>query len=221
MGYTFPRAVSLLTTPSIFAGEPGVAYRALFSDPDEWATCSRLLETMARAGGVRVSRAAGSQPTKRCSTRLVTGSAPPEIFPKRGTYKIFHPQHLSVHQRVADALRVGRVFSCGRLRAMSTIRSAASDSLRIHDAIRSSDKLAHALSGTAAPDILDRYDATRRRSISNMCNSRPLPTRNGSRKDSDAAAPRIRIYANVGRPTEHRNFLMRTSLLESVRKIAV
>ncbi|MFZ0176408.1 MAG: NAD(P)/FAD-dependent oxidoreductase, partial [Pseudolabrys sp.] len=41
-GYTFPERFLVLTTPFDFAAEHGVAYRAYFSDPDEWANLFKV-----------------------------------------------------------------------------------------------------------------------------------------------------------------------------------
>src|ERR1700754_840020 len=52
-GYTFPERFLVLTTPFDFAGEHGVAYRAYFSDPDEWANLFKVAGGGQKKGGRR------------------------------------------------------------------------------------------------------------------------------------------------------------------------
>jgi len=70
-GYTFAERFLVLTSLFDFGTEHGVAYRAYFSDPDEWANLFKVAATMARGAGVRYFPPCQARPTKKSSMKLL------------------------------------------------------------------------------------------------------------------------------------------------------
>ncbi len=222
-GYTFPERFLVLTTPFDFAGEHGVAYRAYFSDPDEWANLFKVAGDDGKGRWRAVFPALPGQTDEEVLNEAATEARLQKFFPKRGTYEIFHRNIYRVHQRVATLFREGRVFLAGDSAHVNNPIGGLGLNCGIHDATDLSDKLANALNGTAAPDILDRYDATRRPINIEYVQQQTIANKKRlEEKDSVRRAKNFEILRQTSAdPTTHRNFLMRTSLLESVRKIAV
>ncbi|MGN6460992.1 MAG: FAD-dependent oxidoreductase, partial [Pseudolabrys sp.] len=127
-----------------------------------------------------------------------------------------------VHQRVAKHFRAGRVFLAGDSAHVNNPIGGLGLNCGIHDATDLADKLARALGSTAGPGILDRYEAVRRPMNIEYVQQQTIANKKRlEEKDPAQRAKNFEILRQTSAdPVKHRNFLMRTSLLESVRKIA-
>lgn len=221
-GYTFPERFLVLTVPFDFAGEHGVAYRAYFSDPDEWANLFKVAGDDGKGRWRAVFPALPGQTDEEVLNEAATEARLQKFFPKRGTYEIFHRNIYRVHQRVAKHFRAGRVFLAGDSAHVNNPIGGLGLNCGIHDATDLADKLARALGSTAGPGILDRYEAVRRPMNIEYVQQQTIANKKRlEEKDPAQRAKNFEILRQTSAdPVKHRNFLMRTSLLESVRKIA-
>lgn len=220
-GYTFAERFLVLTTLFDFAAEHGVAYRAYFSDPDEWANLFKVAGDDGKGRWRAVFPTLPGQTDEEVMNAAATEARLQRFFPKRGQYEIVHRNIYRVHQRVAARFREGRVFLAGDSAHVNNPIGGLGLNCGIHDAMHLAGALAGVLRGERAEGDLDRYDAIRRPMNIEYVQQQTIA--NKKRLEEKDAASRQANFDNLRRtaadPVAHRAFLMRTSLLESVRKI--
>ena len=220
-GYTFPERFLVLTTLFDFATEHGVAYRAYFSDPDEWANLFKVAGDDGKGRWRAVFPTLPGQTDDEVLNEAATEARLQRFFPKTGRYEIVHRNIYRVHQRVAARFRAGRVFLAGDSAHVNNPIGGLGLNCGIHDAIHLAGTLAAVLRGERPESDLDRYDGVRRPVNIEYVQQQTIA--NKKRLEEKDAASRQANFDNLRRtaadPVAHRAFLMRTSLLESVRKL--
>jgi 3-(3-hydroxy-phenyl)propionate hydroxylase len=220
-GYTFPERFLVLTTLFDFAAEHGVAYRAYFSDPDEWANLFKVAGDDGKGRWRAVFPTLPGQTDDEVLNEAATEARLQRFFPKAGRYDIVHRNIYSVHQRVAARFRQGRVFLAGDSAHVNNPIGGLGLNCGIHDAMHLADVLAAVLRGERPPGDLDRYDAVRRPANieyvqqQTIANKKRLEERDAASRSANFDA----LRRTAADPAAHRAFLMRTSLLESARKL--
>ncbi len=143
-----------------------------------------------------------------------------KFFPKSGAYEIVHRNIYRVHQRVAANFRKGRVFLAGDSAHVNNPIGGLGVNCGIHDAAHLARVLSGVLRGELPESDLDTYDAVRRPMNIEYVQQQTIA--NKKRLEEKDPATREANFDNLRRmaadPVAHRTFLMRTSLLESVRK---
>ncbi|MEH2479087.1 3-(3-hydroxy-phenyl)propionate hydroxylase [Nitrobacteraceae bacterium AZCC 2146] len=222
-GYTFPERFLVLTTPFDFATEHGVAFRAYFSDPDEWANLFKVAGDDGKGRWRAVFPALPGQTDEEVLDEAATEARLQKFFPKAGRYDIFHRNIYRVHQRVAASFRKGRVFLAGDSAHVNNPIGGLGLNCGVHDAMQLAEQLATAVLGQRPESDLDRYDGIRRPMNIEYVQQQTIA--NKKRLEEKDPAAREANFDNLRRtaadPVAHRAFLMRTSLLESVRKNAL
>ena len=219
-GYTFPERFLVLTTPFDFATEHGVAFRAYFSDPDEWANLFKVAGDDGKGRWRAVFPALPGQTDEEVLNEAATEARLQKFFPKTGSYDILHRNIYRVHQRVAASFRSGRVFLAGDSAHVNNPIGGLGLNCGIHDAMQLSRQLAVVMLRERPDSDLALYDAVRRPMNIEYVQQQTIA--NKKRLEEKDAAARAANFDNLRRtaadPVAHRAFLMRTSLLESVRK---
>jgi 3-(3-hydroxy-phenyl)propionate hydroxylase len=217
-GYTWPERFLVITTSFDFAAEYGVAFRSYFSDPDEWANLFKVAGDDGRGRWRVVFPTIPGQLDEDVLSDDAVEARLQKFFPKPGPYKILHRNIYNAHQRVAAQFRKGRVFLAGDSAHVNNPIGGLGLNCGIHDAIFIADLLAAAWRGESE-QRLDEYDAVRRPANINfvqqqtVANKKRLEEKDPAARSANFAA----LKAMAADPTTHRSFLMRTSLLESVR----
>ncbi len=219
-GYTFPERFLVLTTPFDFAGEHGVAYRAYFSDPDEWANLFKVAGDDHNGRWRAVFPAIPGQTDDEVLNPAATEARLQKFFPKSGTYEIFHRNIYNVHQRVAKTFRNGRVFLAGDSAHVNNPIGGLGLNGGIHDATMISALLSAVTLGERPESDLARYDAIRRPMNIEFVQQQTIANKKRlEEKDPDKREANFeQLRRTAADPVAHRAFLMRTSLLESVRR---
>jgi 3-(3-hydroxy-phenyl)propionate hydroxylase len=218
-GYTFPERFLVLTTPFDFAQERGCGFRSYFSDPDEWANLFKVAGNDGRGLWRVVFPTLPGETDEEIFNETSVQQRLQKFFPKSGSYPIVHRNLYNVHQRVAARFSRGRAFLAGDAAHVNNPIGGLGLNCGIHDAVELASLLVKVLRGEESADQLDRYDA-RRRPINvkyvqeqTIANKKRLEA-----KDPEARAENFAFLRRTAAdPTAHRAFLLRTSLLESVR----
>ena len=218
-GYTFPERFLVLTTPFDFAQERGCGFRSYFSDPDEWANLFKVAGNDGRGLWRVVFPTLPGETDEEVFNETSVQQRLQKFFPKSGSYPIVHRNLYNVHQRVAARFSQGRAFLAGDAAHVNNPIGGLGLNCGIHDAVELTSLLVKVLRGEESADQLDRYDA-RRRPINvkyvqeqTIANKKRLEA-----KDPEARAENFAFLRRTATdPTAHRAFLLRTSLLESVR----
>jgi len=142
------------------------------------------------------------------------------FFPKAGDYPVFHRNIYNVHQRVAAAFRKGRVFLAGDSAHVNNPLGGLGLNFGIHDAFQLSGLLGRVLRGEAPADILDGYDRTRRPLNIEYVQQQTIANKKGLEEKDPAvrAKNNAALSATAADPAAHRAYLLRASLIESLRK---
>jgi 3-(3-hydroxy-phenyl)propionate hydroxylase len=221
-GYTWPERFLVLTTLFDFEQMLGCCPRSYISDPEEWTNLFKVSgdDLKGRWRAVFPAREnetdeeAFSEPAVRRRMHKLWQDHPMESLVHRNIYR--------VHQRVAKAFRSGRVFLAGDAAHVNNPVGGLGLNCGIHDALELAETLQLVASGQAGEELLDRYE--RRRRPLNIEHVQQQTVAN--KKRLEERDPRVRqanfdeLSRAAADPRLHKQFLMRTSLIESMRKAA-
>lgn len=221
-GYTFPERFLVLTTPVDFTAEIGAGFRNYFSDPDEWANLFKVAgEDGSGLWRVVFPTIPGETDEQVLSDEAVQRRLQ-KFFPRSAPYPVTHRNIYNVHQRVAARFQNGRVFLAGDAAHVNNPIGGLGLNCGIHDAVELAALLGAVITGEMPDDALVRYDE-RRRPINieyvqqqTIANKKRLEEKDANAREANFAF----LRKTAADPAAHRAFLLRTSLLESVRKQA-
>jgi len=220
-GFTWPEHFLVLTTLEDFQELlPGCCYRNYLADPDEWTNLFKVSGDDGKGRWRAVFPTRTEESDEEALGDASTYSRLQRVFPLSRRYNVVHRNLYKVHQRVAATFRSGRVFLAGDSAHVNNSVGGLGLNGGIHDAIELIDTLHQVIMKQASEDLLDRY--TRRRRTLNIefvqeqtiSNKKRLEEREP--KAREARFDELRAIAED--PVKHKEFLLRTSLIASVRK---
>jgi 3-(3-hydroxy-phenyl)propionate hydroxylase len=215
-GFTYPEKFLVVSTPFRFEDVlPGLTYINYISDPDEWLVLLRvrdfwrvLLPTDPDADEADLLSEATIQ--KRLQS----------VYEKDTDYDVVHRTLYQIHQRVAKQYRVGRAFLAGDSAHLNNPLGGMGMNGGIHDAMNLAEKMAAVWEGEASEDILDRYEPQRRSVAIEDVKTQSMRNRE-ILNETDPALRQKRLddmRATAEDPARARPFLVRTSMIESLRR---
>src|SRR5580698_8579674 len=219
-GYTHPERFLVLTTTFSFDTTYGECSRNYFADANEW--CALFKVTGDDGNGLwRVLFPTRSGETDaQALDETAVQQRLQNFFPKAGDYPVFHRNIYNVHQRVAAAFRKGRAFLAGDSAHVNNPLGGLGLNFGIHDAVELADLLGKVMRGEAPAETLDSYDL-RRRPLNveyvqqqTIANKKRLEEKDHAVRERNNAA----LKATAADPAAHRAYLLRASLIDSVRK---
>jgi 3-(3-hydroxy-phenyl)propionate hydroxylase len=221
-GYTHPERFLILTTPfDIGSRFPGCT-RNYLSHPVDWCALFKV----AGDDGAGLWRVLSSTRPDQTEAELLDDAAVERrlqmFIPKQGRYHVVHRNLYSVHQRVAASFRKGRVFLAGDAAHVNNPLGGLGLNFGIHDAMELSHLLGRVLRREASPDILDLYDRHRRPLNVEFVQQQTIANKKRMEEKDPAARARSfeELAVTAADPAAHRAYLLRASLIESVRKRA-
>lgn len=221
-GYTHPERFLILTTPfDIGRRFPGCT-RNYLSDPDDWCALFKV----SGDDGTGLWRVLSSTRLDQTEAELFDDEAIEQrlqkFIPKQGRYNVVHRNLYHVHQRVAASFRHGRVFLVGDAAHVNNPLGGLGLNFGIHDAIELSGLLGRVLRHEAPVDILDLYDRHRRPLNIEFVQQQTIANkRRMEEKDPVARKKNFeQLAATAADPLAHRAYLLRASLIDSVRRPA-
>ncbi len=222
VGYTHPERFLVLTTTFSFDTEHAQCSRNYFSDPDEW--CALFKVTGDDGSGLwRVLFPTGADET---DAQALDADAVEvrlqRFFPKSGAYPVVHRNLYNVHQRVAASFGSGRVYLAGDCAHVNNPLGGLGLNFGIHDAVELSTLLGRVLRGEEPAHILEQYDRFRRPLNIEYVQQQTIANKKRlEEKDSAIRAKNNEaLRRTAGDPVAHRAYLLRASLIDSVRKRA-
>jgi 3-(3-hydroxy-phenyl)propionate hydroxylase len=221
-GYTHPERFLILTTPfDIGTRFPGCT-RNYLSDPEDWCALFKV----SGDDGTGLWRVLSSTRVDQTEAELFDNEAVErrlqKFIPKKGRYKVIHRNLYNVHQRVAASFRKGRVFLAGDAAHVNNPLGGLGLNFGIHDAIELTGLLGHVVRREASADTLDLYDRYRRPLNIEFVQQQTIANKKRMEEKDPAARARNfeQLAATAADPVAHRAYLLRASLIDSVRKRA-
>jgi 2-polyprenyl-6-methoxyphenol hydroxylase-like FAD-dependent oxidoreductase len=221
-GYTHPERFLILTTPfDIGTRFPGCT-RNYLSDPEDWCALFKV----SGDEGTGLWRVLSSTRVDQTEAELFDNEAVErrlqKFIPKKGRYKVVHRNLYSVHQRVAASFRKGRVFLAGDAAHVNNPLGGLGLNFGTHDAIELTGLLGHVVRREASADTLDLYDRYRRPLNIEFVQQQTIANKKRMEEKDPAARARNfeQLAATAADPVAHRAYLLRASLIDSVRKRA-
>jgi len=219
-GYTWPERFLVLTTLFDFQVALGCCPRSYISDPEEWTNLFKVMgdDLKGRWRAVfpvwenETDDEALSESSVRRRLRKLCEEHPTELVAHRNIYR--------VHQRVAKSFRKGRVFLAGDAAHVNNPVGGLGLNCGIHDAMELAETLDRVASGQAGEELLDRYERRRRPINIEFVQQQTV----ANKKRLEERDPKVRqnnfdeLRRSAADPALHKRFLMRTSLIESVRR---
>jgi 3-(3-hydroxy-phenyl)propionate hydroxylase len=221
-GYTHPERFLILTTPfDIGTKFPGCT-RNYLSDPEDWCALFKV----SGDDGKGLWRVLSTTRLEQTEAELFADKAVErrlqKFIPKAGRYEVVHRNLYNVHQRVAASFRRGRVFLAGDAAHVNNPLGGLGLNFGIHDAVALSGLLGRVIRGEAPAETLDLYDRHRRPLNIEFVQQQTIANKKRMEEKDPAARARNfeQLAATAADPVAHRAYLLRASLLDSVRKRA-
>jgi 3-(3-hydroxy-phenyl)propionate hydroxylase len=219
-GYTHPERFLVLTTPYKFGEEFAQCSRNYFSDPDEWSAMFRV----AGDDGSGLWRVVFPTPPDETEAAAFDEEAVQarlqKFFPKTGPYPVVHRNIYAVHQRVAASFRHGRAFLAGDSAHVNNPLGGLGLNFGIHDGMELATLLGKVMRAEAAPETLDLYDRFRRPLNVEYVQQQTIANKKRLEEKDPVTRAKNNAFlrATAADPVAHRAYLLRASLIESVRK---
>ena len=215
-GQTIPELYLTLSTPYPFhEAIPQLSNIAYISDPEEWFV---LLRT---AGLWRLLLPTdASEPEEVMLSDARIQQRMKEVLPIGGDYEIRHRTAYRVHERVAERYAVGRILLAGDAAHVNNPLGGMGMNGGIHDAFNLADKLAEVWRG-GDPALLGRYERQRRKVALDVVQQQALRNRAtlNQRDPAVRAAALDELRRTAEDPVRHKEHLMRTSMIRSLREL--
>ncbi|HEY7744520.1 MAG TPA: NAD(P)/FAD-dependent oxidoreductase [Burkholderiales bacterium] len=221
-GYTWPERFIVLTTRFDFERERGYCYRNYLSDPDEWANLFKVAGDDGKGQWRVVFPTREEESDAEALSDAGVQQRLQRFFPKPAPYEVVHRNLYKAHQRVARTFRKGRVLLAGDAAHVNNPIGGLGLNCGIHDGVELAERLARHCGGSGE-DELDLYDRRRRPLNIEFVQSQTVNNKKRLEEKDPAvrAANFEQLRQTAADPARHRQFLLRTSLIESVRKAAL
>jgi 3-(3-hydroxy-phenyl)propionate hydroxylase len=218
-GYTYPERTLSVAVCYDFDKERGYSYRNYLSDPQQWSNLFKWVQP--ERWRVHFPTQIDDDPRVMLSDEHIQAQLQ-RFLPRATAYEVVHRTLYTVHQRVATSFRKGRAILAGDSAHVNSPIGGMGLNSGVHDAMNLGEKLADILAGKAALEVLDRYSRQRRHVAVN--HTKAQTERNKKLLSEQDPAVRQKNHDTLARtaadPKAAREFLLRTSLLNSVREAA-
>jgi 3-(3-hydroxy-phenyl)propionate hydroxylase len=219
-GYTWPERFLVLTTLFDFQAALGCCMRNYISDPEEWTNLFKVTGDDLKGRWRAVFPARENETDDDAFSEVSVSRRMRKLVERHPMELVVHRNIYRVHQRVAKKFRKGRVFLAGDAAHVNNPVGGLGLNCGIHDAVELAETLDLVASGRAKEDWLDRYE--RRRRPLNIEYVQQQTVANKKRLEERDPQVRKKNFDDLRRtaadPALHKQFLMRTSLMESMRK---
>jgi 3-(3-hydroxy-phenyl)propionate hydroxylase len=215
-GFTWPERFLVASTPFDFAQViPNLADVSYFADPEEWYFLLRVRDVWRAMFPTRAEESeADILSDASIERRLQRAHAKP------GRYEIAHRTLYSVHQRVAETYRKGRVFLAGDAAHLNNPLGGMGMNGGIHDGFNLATKLAGVIRGDMPEPELDRYERQRRPVALEYVNRITIANkRHLEMHDADEQRRwREELARAIADREAMREYMLRISMIASLRK---
>lgn len=214
-GFAFPDRTMTLSVVFDFGSLQPYGLRNYILDPVEWANLFRWTDFWR----VVLPADVDADPDSLLDDGVIEAGLQ-RFHPIGEPYEVVSKSLYTVHQRVAETFRTGRVLLAGDAAHVNSPIGAMGMNSGIHDAVNLAAKLSTVLRGDAGDEVLDRYVRQRRHVA--VAHVQAITIRNKklmAEADPDTRRRnRDELRRAADDPVLAREFLLRASLISSVRE---
>jgi 3-(3-hydroxy-phenyl)propionate hydroxylase len=211
-GFTWPERFLVVSTPYDFYGAiEGLSPVSYVADPQRWRFLLQIPGLWRIMFPVAENESDETALTPEFAQTLMA-----TVVPGIANYEIAHTTLYKVHQRVAKTLRLGSIFLVGDAGHINNPLGGMGMNGGIHDAMNLTARLAEVWHGRADEKTLDLYDRERRLVVLEYIDQQS--TQNKRNLESDGVAFKAQLEAIAGDPQRTRDYLMRVSMIASLRR---
>jgi 3-(3-hydroxy-phenyl)propionate hydroxylase len=217
-GMTIPETyLTLSTTFAFHETIPDLAPIAYISDPEEWFVLLRaagLWRVLLPTAPEEAADEARMLSPARIEERMQG------VWPNPAGYEIRHRTAYRVHERVAESYVAGRVFLAGDAAHINNPLGGMGMNGGVHDAFNLAEKLSQVWRG-ADLSLMGRYSRQRRKVALDVVQAQALRNRQllNQRDPAVRRAHHDELRATVADPAKHRAYLLRSSMIQSLRDL--
>ena len=215
-GITIPELfLTLSTTYDFRETMPDLSNISYLSDPHEWYVLIRTARVWRALFPVDASLDDKDVTSPERAERLLQGAVP-----RNQPYEVTHRTAYRVHERVASTYVKGRMVIAGDAAHVNNPLGGMGLNGGIHDAFNLAGKLIEVIRG-APLDTLERYSRQRRKVALDVVQQTTLRNRSilNTREPEARRAYYDELRSIVADPDKHRNYVMRTSMIQSLRDV--
>lgn len=219
-GFTWDERFLVLTSEHDFEKHDGYIYRNYVIDPTEW--CAVFKVPGDRDQGIWRTLFP-TEPGETDADLLSDASVGKRIKGLRAEMDhndILHRNLYSVNQRVADKFAIERIFLAGDAAHLNNPLGGLGLNTGIHDCMNITKKIGDVWFGRAEPEVFERYHRQRHQLATEFLQSVTIE----NKKRIEETDPEVikanqkELRENAEDPVKAKAWLMRSSLLASVRK---
>lgn len=219
-GFTWDERFLVLTSEHDFAKHDGYIYRNYVIDPVEW--CAVFKVPGDKDQGIWRTLFP-TQPGETDADLLSDAGVAKRIQGLRADMDhtdIIHRNLYTVNQRVADKFTIERIFLAGDAAHLNNPLGGLGLNTGIHDCMNITKKIGDVWFGRAETDVFERYHRQRHQLATEFLQSVTIENKKRIEEtDSEAIkANQKELRENAEDPIKAKAWLMRSSLLASVRK---
>ena len=216
-GITIPELfLTVSTTYDFREAMPDLANISYLSDPREWYVLIRTKRVWRALFPVDAALDDADVTSPARAERLLQGAVT-----RKEPFEVTHRTAYRVHERVASTYVKGRVLIAGDAAHVNNPLGGMGLNGGIHDAFNLAEKLVAVLRG-APIETLERYSRQRRKVALDVVQQTTLRNRAilNTREPEARRAYYDDLRRTVDDPEKHRNYVMRTSMIASLREVA-
>jgi 3-(3-hydroxy-phenyl)propionate hydroxylase len=217
-GFTYPERFLVVSTPFDFLSAiPGLSFVNYVSDPEEWCVVLKT-PTLWR---VLFPTDPDANESELLSDAFIDERLR-HLASRPGPFRVQHRTLYRVHQRVASKWRSGRVLLAGDACHINNPLGGMGMNGGLHDAFSLAEKLLAILTCTGQEGLLDLYERQRRGICLQFVQEHTINNKRlMEEKDPDLQAKRQARFMEIATdPVEARQFVVRSSMIQSLRDAA-
>ena len=218
-GYTYAERTLILSVVYDYDRHHGYAYRNYLSDPHEWANLFKWGHP--ELWRVVLPTGEHDDPDELLSDTSVQARLQ-RLLARDEPYEVVYRGLYTVHQRVATTFRRGRAILAGDAAHVNSPIGAMGMNSGIHDAVNLGEKLHAIVERGADLALLDQYTRQRRHVAVNHTKAQTERNKKllAERDPAVRRSNHDELRRTADDPGRMRQFLLRSSLIQSVREAA-
>ena len=219
-GFTWKERFIIVANHFDFAAADGYRFRNYVAHPAQWCALMKVPGEQDEGVWRCLFPAMTDEPDETVMSDDWIQARYEECLPYDPPYEIIHRNLYSVHQRVAERFRLGRVMLAGDAAHVNNPIGGMGMNSGIHDGINLAEKLGRVWRGEADDTLLDRYDRQRRPTAERYVQAETIRNKQ-TLEETNLEARQKRfdeLRATVEDSQKHTEYLRRVSLIAMVEE---